>query len=291
MRADSLSINDRELHTPDGTRIAYAIAGSGPALVLTNGLTTTTTFWKYLRPIWLQRHTIVTWDMPGHGNSSPAASDASATIEAQASFIAQLMRATGIARATHIGWSTGSQVVLELYRQRPELCDALVMVLGGAGHALDPTRLPLSGALIDRLTRALPPPLFAASARLLSGAFQHPRALPLARWFDLIGPRVSPQDAAEITAHIASVEPATLQRLLHSCQAHDARAALASLRVPLLIVAGDKDPFAPSERVGVSLQRDAPGSELLRLANGTHTAMLEEPERIAHAVEGFLEPH
>jgi haloacetate dehalogenase len=76
----SLSINDRELRAPDGTRIAYAIAGSGPALVLTNGLTTTTTFWKYLRPIWLQRHTIVTWDMPGHDNSGPAASDAGATI-------------------------------------------------------------------------------------------------------------------------------------------------------------------------------------------------------------------
>ena len=285
----AMSINDRELRSPDGTRIAYAIAGSGPALVLTNGLTTTTTFWKYLRPTWLKRHTVVTWDMPGHGNSSAAASATSASIEAQPSFIAQVMRAVGIERATHIGWSTGSQVVLELYRQRPQLCDALVMVLGGAGNALDPTRLPLSGTLIDRLTRALPPALFAASTRYLSAAFQHPRALPVARWFDLIGPHVSPRDAAEITAHIASVEPATLQRLLHSCQAHSAHAVLANLRVPLLIIAGDKDPFAPSERVGVLLQRDAPGSELLRLANGTHTAMLEEPERIAHAVERFLD--
>ena len=149
-------------------------------------------------------------------------------------------------------------------------------------------RLPAIGGW-SLWSRQLPPALFAASTRYLSAAFQHPRALPVARWFDLIGPRVSPRDAAEITAHIASVEPATLQRLLHSCQAHSAHAVLASLRLPLLIIAGDKDPFAPSERVGVLLQRAAPGSELLRLANGTHTAMLEEPERIAQAVERFLD--
>jgi pimeloyl-ACP methyl ester carboxylesterase len=289
MPASSLSINDRELLTPDGTRIAYAIAGTGPALVLTNGLTTTTTFWKYVRPLWLQRHTVVTWDLPGHGNSGPAVSPASASIEAQPSVVSELMRVTGIARATHIGWSTGAQVVLELYRQRPELCDALVMVLGGAGHALDPTRLPVSGALIDRLARALPAPLFASSTRALSRAIHHPRMLPLARFFDLIGPHVSSADAAEITAHIASVDPATLQHMLHSCQTHSAHTALASLRVPLLIIAGDKDPFASSDRVGVKLQRAAPGSELVRLANGTHTAMLEEPQRIAQAVERFLD--
>ena len=41
--------NHLTVSAPDGTTIAYSVAGKGPALVLTNGLTTTSFFWKYLR--------------------------------------------------------------------------------------------------------------------------------------------------------------------------------------------------------------------------------------------------
>jgi pimeloyl-ACP methyl ester carboxylesterase len=285
---DPLSINDRSLRASDGTRIAYRIEGAGPAMVLTNGLTTTTTFWKHLRPRWLRSHTVLTWDLPGHGNSGPAQSDAIASIEAQPSIVAQLMRSVGIERATHIGWSTGTQVVLEIHRQFPALCERLVMLLGGAGHALETSRLPLPGNAIDWLMCKLPGPVFAASCHLMSTAMRGPGSRALGRFLGLIGPHVSREDLSQITAHIARVDPRSLQLLVHSCQAHSAWDTLSSLRVPLLIVAGDRDPFAPADAVGVPLHRAAPNSQLVRLPNGTHTALLEEPEPIAQAVERFL---
>src|SRR4051812_36631578 len=144
-----LSINDRTLAMPDGTRIAYRVEGEGPALVLTNGLTTTTTFWKYVRPIWLRRHTVLTWDLPGHGQSGPAQSAASARIETLPSVIARLMDAVGLKSAVQVGWSTGCQIVLETYRQRPERCAALIALFGPPGHALLHTHLPLGGAHIE----------------------------------------------------------------------------------------------------------------------------------------------
>src|SRR5262249_28760550 len=161
-----LSINDRYLVAHDGTRIAYRVEGSGPALVLTNGLTTTTTFWKYLRPRWLQKHTLLTWDLPGHGNSGPAQSAEGASFPGQPRFLAAVMRAAGLSHAAQIGWSTGAQVVLETYRQFPALCDSLSLLLGGAGNVLTTSRLPVGGALIDRLARDLPEPVFAATFRL-----------------------------------------------------------------------------------------------------------------------------
>jgi pimeloyl-ACP methyl ester carboxylesterase len=285
---NSLSINDRMLLTPDGTRIAYRVEGAGPALVLSNGLTTTTTFWKYLRPRWLRDHTVLTWDLPGHGNSGPAQSDASARIEAQPSFVAQLMGTLGIARAAQIGWSTGTQVVLEIHRQFPELCSSLTLLFGGAGHALATSRLPLDGDAIDWLMCRLPRPVFAASCRVLSTAMRGPGALTLGRRLGLLGSRVSRADVREITAHIARVDPRSLQLLVHSCQAHSAWDSLAGLRLPLLIAAGDRDPFAPAEAVGVPIHRAAPHSRLLRLPEATHTALLEEPDRIGRAVEEFL---
>jgi pimeloyl-ACP methyl ester carboxylesterase len=76
--------------------------------------------------------------------------------------------------------------------------------------------------------------------------------------------------------------------MLISLQEHSARSILGTLRVPLLIVAGDKDPFARSELVGIPLHRSAPKSELIRLPEGTHTALLEEAELIGERVEAFV---
>jgi pimeloyl-ACP methyl ester carboxylesterase len=73
-----------------------------------------------------------------------------------------------------------------------------------------------------------------------------------------------------------------------SAQEHSAHDILAGVGVPVLIVAGDRDPFAPAERVGVPLHRAIPGSELLRLPKGTHTALLDHAEAIADAVEEFV---
>src|SRR5262245_3186701 len=129
-------VNDQSLLRPDGTRIAFGVTGRGPALMLTNGLTTSTTFWKYLRPIWAEKYTVVTWDFPGHGESGPAATSASATVPALPEMMAAILDRLGIERAVHVGWSVGSQVVLELYRQLPERARALVMLFGPAGRAL-----------------------------------------------------------------------------------------------------------------------------------------------------------
>jgi len=109
-----MPVNDKSLLAPDGTRIAYGVTGRGPALMLTNGLTTTTRFWKYLRPMWREKYTVITWDFPGHGGSAPAASLRSATVEAQPAIMAAILDQLGIDAAVHVGWSVGSQVVLEL---------------------------------------------------------------------------------------------------------------------------------------------------------------------------------
>lgn len=280
--------NDRFVHAEDGTRIAYGVSGSGPALVLTNGLTTTTTFWKYVVPVWLRRHTVITWDLPGHGRSGPAQTDETARIDAQPRLLARVMDAAKIPRAAQIGWSTGSQVVLETYRQFPERCVSLAMLFGAAGHVLTTTQLPLAGALIERLARNTPAPAFAVLCKLLAGAMQAPGALVLGRKLSLVGEHARPSDMAHVIAHIGTVDARTLRVMLLSAQEHDAHAVLARVRVPLLIMAGDRDPFAPSERVGVPVHRAAPGSKLVRLPLGTHTALLEEPQLIAAAVEELV---
>ena len=276
------------LRASDGTEIAYSIAGDGPSLVLTNGLTTTTNFWDHLQPRWVEDHRVLMWDMPGHGDSGPARSAASARIDGQPDLLARVMDAGEIERSVHIGWSTGCQVVLEMYRRHPARCSALVLLLGSAGRALSTARLPLPGTAIDWLVRNTPAPVFAGLTRVLANVAHAPFGQVLPRQLRLIGSGTSHEDAARITAHLLRVEPRTVQTMVGSAQEHSAWELLPDITVPVLIVAGDLDPFAPPERVGVAMHAQCPKSELLRLPHGTHTALLDHADIIGDAVTDFL---
>ncbi|HTU57472.1 MAG TPA: alpha/beta hydrolase [Polyangiales bacterium] len=282
-----MSLNNRTLIADDGTHIAYGVAGEGPALVLTNGLTTSSFFWKYLLPLWQQRHTVISWDLPGHGGSGPARTPKTARIHSHPRLIAQIMDRLGVQRALQVGFSTGTQVVLETYRQFPGRCAGVALVLGGAGNVLNTTRLPLPGPMIERIVRASPPLVFELIVFTLARAMRMRGGEEAGRKLGLIGANAKPEDMKQVIEHIGEVDAVTLRGMLISLQEHSARSSLAALRVPLLIVAGDKDPFAPSELVGVPLHASAPKSELMRLPEGTHTALLEQPEEIGARILSF----
>jgi pimeloyl-ACP methyl ester carboxylesterase len=287
MILDERPLNDRTLLAEDGTRIAYGVAGNGPALVLTNGLTTTTNFWARLWPIWKERFTVITWDYPGHGASEPSQSAEGASIEAQARTLARVMDAAGSPQAAQVGFSIGCQVVLELYRQAPERCSAIAALLGTSEHAISSTGLWLRASVVARLFEQSPKALFGPGFHAL-GLFANTRiGLSLGRKLRLVG-TASAHDMRGVTKHFLQLDAATMRSLALSAEAHSAFDVLPTIDVPFLIVAGDKDPFAPVERVGLAMHRAAPRSQLLRLPEGTHTAMLDHVQEIADAVEGLL---
>ncbi len=273
----------------DNTEVAYWVDGDGPALVLSNGLTTNTEFWRYLKPRWATRHRVLTWDLPGHGASGPAQSVASATIAEQPEILVRLMDAAGIERAVQIGWSTGCQVVLEMYRRYPSRCSALVLLLGAAGRVLSTSALPLPGAWLDRLVRTTPAPVFGLVTRAMAYASAAPVLNRVPRRLGLIGQGTSTEDAAGITRHLTRIDTRTVQTMVASAHAHSAWDLLPAIKVPVLIVAGDRDPFAPAESVGVAMQRLCPNAQLLRLPYGTHTALLDHATEIGDRVQRFLE--
>ncbi len=275
----------------DGTRIEYTVQGRGPALVLNNGLTTTHLFWKYLAPRWRERHTIVMWDLPGHGTSSAAGSPRSATIEGQPDLLTRVMDAAGVESAVQVGFSVGCQVALEMARQYPQRCDAMVLLLGAACHVLSTTRLPLPAPLLSRLLRGIPDRSFTPLARRFAQLANQEISYQAGRALGMLGAKAPRSDIREMMEHMLLVDPPTIRRMAVSAEDHSAMDVLASLEVPVLIVAGDRDPFAPATKVGERMHRAAPASEFVLIEGGTHTALLEEPEQIADIVEDFLARH
>ncbi|MBK7825815.1 alpha/beta hydrolase [Nannocystis sp.] len=286
MRA--LLANDRSLVGPDGGLLAYRVEGRGPALLLTNGITTSNFFWSYLHRRWAPRHTVINWDLKGHGRSAPARSPEAASIDALADDLLRVLDAAGQRRATLVGFSMGCQVSLEAYRRAPERVAALVLLLGPAGRVFDNALGPL-GKLLHLGIEHMSPRVFNLGLRGVQRVVGSPIAYRLGRSLRLVGPAATRADVQRFVDHfVRDIDPATLGAMALAAQAHSAHDLLPQIRVPTLIVAGDSDVFAPGARVGALMQRQIPGAELLRLPYGTHTSLFEHHAEIGAAIDDFL---
>jgi len=282
--------NDRSVVAADGTQIAYGIRGHGPPILLTNGLTTSVFCWSHLLPRWLERHTVVTWDLKGHGLSEPARSAHGVTMAAQGDDILRILDDAGIDRATLVSYSMGSQVILETYRQAPERVAALVPLFGSYQRILDTALGPL-GRLFGQVAKRTPAPLFSLAARTFAELSRTPGAYQLAQLLRVIGRDASAEDIRSHVDHLRELHPPTIAAMAVAAQEHSAADLLPQIQAPTLIFAGDADPFAPAARVGVPMQRLIPGAELVRMPHGTHTSLFEHAPEIAEAFADFSRRH
>ncbi|MEZ4450176.1 MAG: alpha/beta hydrolase [Nannocystaceae bacterium] len=280
--------HDRHVIAADGTRIAYGVAGDGPVLALTNGLTTSVFFWTHLYPRWIQRFTVITWDLKGHGDSEPARSAAGTTIPALADDLRRVLDDAGVDQAIHVGFSMGSQVIFELYRQAPERVLALVPLLGTYQRVLDTALGPL-GKIAGAALRVTPRPLVQASGGLFRRLVRTSAAQGVGRRLKLIGPEVTPEDLDLYVQHFGRVHLPTIAAMTLAAQAHSAADLLPTITAPVLVIGGGEDVFAPADRVAVPMQRLIPGAERLHLERGTHTSLFEHPDAIDAAIVEFLE--
>jgi pimeloyl-ACP methyl ester carboxylesterase len=201
--------------------------------------------------------------------------------------VERVMQAAGVERAVQIGWSVGCQIVLELYRQRAARCQALVLLFGPAAHALSGTRLPLSGSALDALLRGPAGVTFASV--LLRGAqlVRLPGIVALIRQLGLVG-HASDVDVRGLIREMLTIHAPSARKLACSAEDHSGLDVLRQATVPVLIMAGDRDPFAPPAQIGERMHELAKGSEYVRLPEGTHSALLDHVPQIAGAVDAFL---
>ena len=148
---EEFELKETVLH---GHRVAYRSAGSGPAIVLVHGITSTSATWERVMPYLATRFTVIAPDLLGHGQSAKPRGDYS--LGAYASGVRDLMVSLGHDRATFVGHSLGGGVVMQLAYQFPERCERLVLVdSGGLGREVNfllrAATLPLSEVVLPLL--------------------------------------------------------------------------------------------------------------------------------------------
>ena len=148
---EDFELKETTLH---GHRVAYRCAGSGPAIVLVHGITSTSATWERVMPYLATRFTVIAPDLLGHGQSAKPRGDYS--LGAYASGVRDLMVSLGQESATFVGHSLGGGVVMQLAYQFPERCERLVLVdSGGLGREVNlllrAATLPLSEVVLPVL--------------------------------------------------------------------------------------------------------------------------------------------
>lgn len=278
--------------TEDGTRLWYRVEGEGPALVCQNGVGVTTTFWESAARRFARRgYRTVLWDYRGHGQSDDPADPGTFTLETCVDDLKDLLDALEVDAACLLGHSMGSQLGWEFYRRNPERVAGLVPTLGTYRDAVS------SFYDMPRLA----PRVFAAAsfvAETFPGVVKRLAAIPSARprlsdrvmrRLSIVHPTLSPKEwVPSYLEHMARLDPRVFFALAKGIRDHDASELLPNIRVPVLVVAGEKDFFCPP-RVAKEMADLIPGAELLLIPGGSHAAIIEQPELFDLRLERFLE--
>jgi pimeloyl-ACP methyl ester carboxylesterase len=291
----------RTLHfvtAPDGTKIAWHArepdaAGPGlPPLLLTNGIGTTENFWRHLVEELTRDRRVVHWDYRAHGKSELSVSG-DYSLHTQAGDLARVtdsvMQSSGGTAPIHVAFSMGVAVLLELYRNRPELVRAMVLIGGspdapGVGTAL--FRMPGSMWAVQRALRAFTP--VAPSLRPVLRALVKTRLLYGAgRALGVLQP-LAPREEIEIfLAAIAGMDLGAYLRTLSGLMAAHGSDVLPRVNVPVLIIAAQKDTMMPLSQM--KRLRDAlPKATYVEIPDAGHAGMLEAGEKMAREIRAFL---
>jgi pimeloyl-ACP methyl ester carboxylesterase len=166
--------------------IAYTTAGTGEPLLLIHGLGGSRRTWDHVIDDLATTHTVITPDLPGHGESDPPSGDYS--LGALAASLRDLLVVLGHPTATVIGHSLGGGVALQFAYQFPERIQRLVLISsGGLGPQLTPmlraATLPGAATVVAGLAR-MPEPItrraFSLASVVTPWLLAGPDARPLA---------------------------------------------------------------------------------------------------------------
>src|SRR6476659_8182489 len=95
------------------------------------------------------------------------------------------------------------------------------------------------------------------------------------------------EDILPYLQHMTHVELPLFLRMLRAAGEHSAEPYLKDIKVPTLLVSGERDSFTPAF-LARSMAEAIPGAELLEVEKGTHVASIEQHELVDGKIAQFL---
>ena len=253
-----------------GSTVRYSVEGSGPPLLMCNGIGAPFELMEPLREE-LHRHTTIAWDAPGSGGSSVPLRPPSMRYVANTA--AALLDHLALGSSDVLGVSWGGLVAQELAIHHPQRVRRLVLAATGTGWT------------------SIPGDPMALRAMLSVRRYTSPTYL------RRVGPRLY---GGDIGRDPGLLEQQSLARLRHAPSNlgywWQATAAvwwtsmfrLGSIQQATLVMAGDDDPIAHVHNARI-ISSKIPNAVLELVEGGGHLFLLTRPRASARSIERFLD--
>jgi pimeloyl-ACP methyl ester carboxylesterase len=253
-----------------GLTIHFERAGVGPVVILSHGFVgDARSTWSRQIEALSDEFTVVAWDAPGAGGSTPPPEQFG--MDGYADCLAGLLQALHIEQAHLVGLSFGAALILATFHRHKSLVASLTLVNGYAGW------LGSLGAqeADERLARSL------HASRLPPEQFEAAMAP------SMFSPSADPDLVAPFLQSVRAFTPAgftAMARASHSDQSQ----VLPEVDVPTLLLYADHDVRAPVA-IGHALHAAIAGSELIILPGPGHVSPVEAPGLVTDQLRRFLD--
>jgi len=124
----------------DGVNLYYEVHGAGPVILLTHGFSATSQMWRGQIEALSKDHTLVLWDMRGHGQTDYPEDQAAYSEPATVADMGALLDHVGAKTAVVGGLSLGGYMSLAFHRAHPGRVKALLIIDTGPGYRKDEPR-------------------------------------------------------------------------------------------------------------------------------------------------------
>lgn len=255
--------------TADGT--AFEITGDGPVVLMIHGFGLTHAMWHAQVPVLARRFRVVTYDLYGHGESTPPPREPDLSLFATQAL--GVLDHLGIDRAAVCGFSLGGMIARRIAMHAPDRLWALAVL--HSAHARTAQQHE------------------AISARVEQARAEGPRATvgaALDRWFTPAYRDAHPEVMREIEATILANDPQVYPRIYRVLVegVDELVAPDPPINCPTLVMTGDED-HGNSPAMTRAIAAEIEGARVVILNGLRHMAMVEAPGLFNEPLEAFLD--
>jgi pimeloyl-ACP methyl ester carboxylesterase len=283
-----------QMDRPDGSQLRVECYGreSAPPIILTHGWGANSREWDYLKKELSDEFRLIVWDLPGLGRSRrPSNRDYS--MENLSRHLEAVLALAGVQPAILLGHSIGGMITLTFCRLFPKALGNRVRAIALVQTTYtNPLRTTNMAGLFTALERPVLIPLLHLTI-WLSPLIWLSNVMSYLNGSSLLSTKSSGFAGTETWEELDFVarfqlqaSPAVMARGMLGMLRYDATSVLKDIKIPALVLAGDRDPVCKSE-ASKRMQRDIPGAQLTHLIPAKHMGLIEHHTRFAQIVRTF----
>ncbi len=286
-------------YTEDGFRIFHTtnfkrdeFNPDEPLLVFNYGLVCNNAHWQDQLPFFDELdYQILIHDYRCHYSSSGGAEDVDTiNFGTLAKDLKQVLSQFDPKRVVMIGHSMGVNVTLEFAKLYPEMTSSIVLISGTVippqDIMFDSNIVDLVSPYIEMLMQKFP----TVYKKIWKTSYMNPIARVLVHQGGFNVAKVPEEFIQIYMKRIGELPSEIFIKLLNQMHDHDIINHLESIKVPTLIVGGDRDKIIPNHVQGI-LKKYLPHSELYIVKDGSHVPQADFPDSINRRILRFMEKH